>query len=162
MMTADQTESRERQRTMLKSAMGPRIAAALGVSAADLVKLPGQADLPVAALLARDSVEAPARPQAEAAPQITPGLVAVRVTEGVGDYRAGDELWCTSLPPGRFGEALNRDVLVPRPAGRFIFARLIGRDGMLLHLLPLGPGSRQQVVSDPPWIGLPVRLIRGL
>jgi hypothetical protein len=80
----------------------------------------------------------------------------------VGDYRAGDELWCERLEPAGFGAALNRDVLVPRPAGRFMFARLIGREGGKLHLLPLGPGGRQQVVADPPWIARAVRLIRAL
>lgn len=51
---------------------------------------------------------------------------------------------------------------MPRPAGRFLFGRLIGREGDKLHLLPLGAGARQQVVSDPPWIACAVRLVRAL
>jgi hypothetical protein len=66
------------------------------------------------------------------------------------------------LDPEDFGKALNRDILVPRPAGRFLFGRLIGRDGDKLHLLPPGAGSRQSVVSDPPWVALATKLIRSL
>jgi hypothetical protein len=84
------------------------------------------------------------------------------VTGSVGDYRAGDALWCERLAPEAFGAALNRDVLVPRPAGRFMFGRLIGREAGKLHLLPLGAGARQQVVADPPWIAQAVQLIRAL
>jgi hypothetical protein len=32
----------------------------------------------------------------------------------------------------------------------------------MLQVQPLGIGLRQQVVNDPAWIGLPVRLIRTL
>lgn len=139
-----------------------RIAAALGVAAADLVRLPDQADLPVAALLARDGADAPARPEVEAAPQVTPGLVAVRVIEGVGDYRAGDVLWCERLAPDRFAAALNRDVLAPRAAGRFAFGRLIDHAGGRLLLLPPGPGSRQIALADPPWLAVAASLVRRL
>jgi len=54
------------------------------------------------------------------------------------------------------------DVLVPRPGGRFIFGRLLGRDASKLHLLPLEAGARQQVVTDPAWIAKAVRLVRKL
>ncbi|MNC97584.1 hypothetical protein D3C83_152860 [compost metagenome] len=66
------------------------------------------------------------------------------------------------LGPEDFGRALNRDVLVPRPAGRFLFGRLIDRDEERLQLLPLGSGARQQVVANPPWIAMADRLVRGL
>ena len=89
-------------------------------------------------------------------------LVAVKVDSGIGDYRSGDEIWCERLAPEDFGRAMNRDVLVPRPAGRFLFGRLIGREEGKLHLLPLGSGARQQVVADPPWLARAVRLVRGL
>lgn len=140
-----------------------RIAAALDVTPADLVRLPERADLPVAALLDGSGVQAPRRAQSATPPAPGPGLVAVVATQSVGDYRAGDEIWCETLNPARFGEALNRDVLVPRPAGRFTFGRLIGReDGARLLLLPPGHGGRQQVVADPPWIARAVRLVRSL
>lgn len=139
-----------------------RIAAALGVSASDLVTLPDRPDVAVAATLGPDGAAAPRRPATVAPPRPDGSMVAVRVTGGVGDYRAGDEIWCDRLAPDAFARALNRDVLVPRPAGRFVFARLIGRDGDKLHLLPLGAGTRQQVVTAPPWIAAAVTLIRSL
>lgn len=139
-----------------------RIAAALGVTAADLVTLPDRVEVPVAARLGPAGAHAPTAAANAAAPAPTPGMIAVRVDGGVGDYRAGDELWCETVAPAEFGRALNRDVLVPRAAGRFAFGRLIGRDGARLQLLPPGPGARQQVISDAPWLGLATTLIRAL
>ncbi len=139
-----------------------RIAAALGVAAADLVKLPERADIPVAATLDSGGVHAPKRAATIAPPLATPGLVAITVTTGIGEYRAGDEVWCERLAPDAFPLALNRDVLVPRPAGRFLFGRLIGREEARLQILPLGAGTRQQVVADPAWIAQAVRLVRVL
>ena len=139
-----------------------RIAAALGVEAADLVQLPEREDIPVAALLGHDGAHAPSRAGLALAPRAEPGLVAVRVDASVGDYRAGDEIWCRRLAPDAFGQALNRDLLVPRAAGRFQFGRLIGREAGKRHLLPLGTGGRQQVIADPPWAAVAVRLIRAL
>lgn len=139
-----------------------RIAAALGVEAADLVKLPDRIEVPIAARLDADGAHAPTRDAISAAPRPAAGMVAVAVIAGVGDYRAGDELWCEMVAPDDFGAALNRDVLVPRPAGRFLFGRLIDRDGTRLQLLPPGPGSRQQVVPDVPWLARATTLIRRL
>ncbi|HEY0311070.1 MAG TPA: helix-turn-helix transcriptional regulator [Allosphingosinicella sp.] len=139
-----------------------RIAGALGVEAGDLVQLPDREDLPVAAILEHDGAHAPRRSGVAVPPHPEAGMVAVAVAAGVGDYRAGDELWCRRLAPDAFGQALNRDVLVPRPAGRFLFARLIGREEGKLHLLPLGAGGRQTVLADPAWLAVAVRLIRSL
>ena len=88
--------------------------------------------------------------------------MAIVVGASVGDYRAGDEIWCDMLQAEDYGRALNRDVLVPRPAGRFLFGRLIGREEGKLHLLPPGAGARQSVVADPPWIAVAVKLVRSL
>lgn len=139
-----------------------RIAAALGVDSADLVRLPDRPEIPVAATLDSAGAHAPRRPGAVVPPRGEPGMVAVTVTGAIGDYRPGDEIWCQPLDPAQFGRAMNRDVLVPRPAGRFLFARLIGREAGKLHLLPLGAGARQQVVSDPAWIAPALRLVRTL
>lgn len=139
-----------------------RIARALGVAAADLVTLPDQAEVAVAATLGADGAHAPRRAIRLPPPRAAGGTVGISVTASVGDYRAGDSIWCESIAPESFGRALNRDVLVPRPGGRFLFGRLIGREGDRLHLLPLGAGQRQQVVSDPPWIARAATLIRGL
>lgn len=139
-----------------------RIAGALGVEAADLVRLPEQVDLPVAAILSPAGVVAPRHADVALPPRPAPGQVAVTVDGGVGDYRAGDVLWCDKLAPDSFGNALNRDILVPRPAGRFLFGRLIGRDPAKLQLLPLGAGARQQVLADPAWIAVARLLVRSV
>jgi transcriptional regulator with XRE-family HTH domain len=139
-----------------------RIAAALGVDAADLVDHPDRAELEVVAVLGPHGAQAPRRPALVVPPRNAPGQMAVTVAASLGDYRAGDEIWCDRLSPDQFGLALNRDVLVPRPAGRFLFARLINRDAEKLQLLPLEAGGRQQVIPNPPWLGMAVKLVRNL
>ena len=139
-----------------------RIAAALDVTAADLVRLPDRQEIAVAAILDTGGAQAPGRPLIVTPPVPVPGAVAVMVNAGIGDYRARDEIWCEPLAPDHFASALNRDVLVPRPAGRFLFGRLLGREDGKLHILPLGAGARQQVVADPPWIARAVRLVRAV
>lgn len=139
-----------------------RIAAALDVDAADLVRLPDRPDIPVAAILDGANAAAPRHAASVTPPHAEGGMVAVTVAAGAGDYRAGDQIWCERLAPDAFARALNRDVLVPRPAGRFAFGRLIGRDDDRLHLLPPGAGARQQVIADPPWIACATRLVRAL
>lgn len=139
-----------------------RIAAALGVEAGDLVKLPQRADLPVAAILSAEGAHAPRHETTVTIPSPSEGAVSIIVEGSMGEYRTGDEIWCNCLAPEAFATALNRDVLIPRPAGRFIFGRLIGRDGGRLQILPLGAGAKQQVFDDPAWIGVAVRLVRAL
>jgi transcriptional regulator with XRE-family HTH domain len=139
-----------------------RIAAALGVEAADLVDHPDRTELPVVAVLGANGASAPKRQALIVPPRAGAGQIAITVAAGIGDYRAGDEIWCERLEPGDYGRALNRDILVPRPAGRFMFGRLIGREGGKLHLLPPGAGGRQSVVTDPPWAAMAVRLVRAL
>ena len=139
-----------------------RIAGALGVEAADLVQLPDRQDIPVAAVLEHDGAHAPRREGVVIPPQPVAGLVAVTVGAGIGDYRSGDEIWCNRIAPTEFAQAMNRDILIPRPAGRFLFGRLIGREEGKLHMLPLGSGQRQLVVANPPWAAVAVRLIRNL
>ena len=95
-------------------------------------------------------------------PAIEPAMVALRVKSSVGDYRAGDDVWLSRRTADQFSAALNRDILVPRPAGRFLFGRLIGHQDNRLQILPLGSGARQQIVNEPEWIGVAVRLVREL
>jgi len=139
-----------------------RIATALGVEAEDLVKAGDSADLKVAAVLGPGGAAAPRKAAIVIAPKAGEGQVALIVSGSVGDYRSGDEIWCDMLGPEEFGRALNRDVLVPRPAGRFLFGRLIDRDEERLQLLPLGSGGRQQVVANPPWLAVARKLVRDL
>ena len=139
-----------------------RIAQALGVEAQDLVEGGDSAELKVAAVVGAGGAAAPRKPAIVVPPRIEEGQVAVLVVSSLGDYRAGDELWCTNLEPGDYARALNRDVLIPRPAGRFLFGRLINRDEEKLQILPLEPGGRQQVVANPPWLAMVSRLVRNL
>jgi len=139
-----------------------RIAAALGVEAQDLVDGGDSAELKVAALVGQGGATAPKRAAIVVTPRIEDGDIAIIVAASVGDYRSGDEVWCSTLGPQDFAQALNRDVLVPRPAGRFLFGRLINRDDEKLQILPLEAGGRQQIVANPPWLGVARKLVRTL
>jgi len=139
-----------------------RIAAALGVEAQDLVEGGDKAELKVAAVLGAGGAMAPRKTAIVVSPRVDEGQIAVLVAGSVGDYRSGDELWCETLQPADYARALNRDVLVPRPAGRFLFGRLINRDEEKLQILPLESGGRQQVVANPPWLAVTAKLVRSL
>jgi len=140
-----------------------RIAKALGVDAQDLVAAgEAPAELKVAAVLGASGASAPRKAAIVIPPRVKDSQLAVSVSSSIGNYRAGDEIWCDILAAEDFGSALNRDVLVPRAAGRFLFGRLINRDADKLQILPLEGGGRQQVVSNPPWIAVAAKLIRDL
>ena len=139
-----------------------RIARALGVEAADLVRLPDKVELPVTALLGGDGARAPGKDLTATTPQPGPGTLAVRVEQSVGDYRARDTIWCERIERDGFSRALNRDVLVPRAGGRFAFGRMIGIEGNKLLLLPLSSGGRQTVIADAAWLGVARRIVREL
>lgn len=139
-----------------------RIAAALGVDAAELVRLPQETHHSITALLGPDGAQAPTRPEAARTVRMADDMLIVRVAGSVGDYRAGDEIWCRPLADDGWAAGMNRDVLLPRPAGRFLFARLLNVEGDRLHLLPLTAGARQQVVVSPAWVAVAARLVREL
>ena len=139
-----------------------RIADALEVDAQDLVQAGDTAELKVAAVLGTGGATAPKRAAIVVAPRIVDGQTALLVAASVGDYRSGDEIWCDTLQPEDYARALNRDVLIPRPAGRFQFGRLINRDEEKLQILPLEAGGRQQVIANPPWLGVATKLVRNL
>jgi transcriptional regulator with XRE-family HTH domain len=139
-----------------------RIAQALGVEAQDLVEGGDTSELKVAAILGPGGAMAPKKAAIVVPPRVEDGQIAILVAGSLGDYRAGDEIWCDALQPDSYGRALNRDVLIPRPAGRFMFGRLINRDEDKLQILPLEAGGRQQVVANPPWLGMAVKLVRTL
>jgi transcriptional regulator with XRE-family HTH domain len=139
-----------------------RIAEAVGVEAQDLVAGGDTSELQVAAVLGPSGASAPRKTAIVVPPRVQEGQIALLVGAGVGDYRAGDEIWCDRLEPGDYAHALNRDVLLPRPAGRFLFGRLINRDQEKLQILPLEAGGRQQVVANPAWLAVATRLVRSL
>jgi transcriptional regulator with XRE-family HTH domain len=139
-----------------------RIAKALGVEAQDLVEGGDTSELKVAAILGSGGAMAPKKTSIVVPPRVEDGQLAILVGGSVGDYRSGDQIWCDTLGPEDYARALNRDVLVPRPAGRFLFGRLIDRDDGKLQVLPLESGGRQQVVANPTWLGVAVKLVRSL
>ena len=149
-------------RTPLRSLLLPLAAAALGVEAQDLIEGGEKAELKVAAILGAGGAMAPRKTAIVVPPRVDDGHIAVLVAGSVGDYRSGDELWCETLQPADYARALNRDVLIPRPAGRFLFGRLINRDEEKLQILPLESGGRQQVVANPPWLAVAAKLVRSL
>ena len=89
-------------------------------------------------------------------------VVAMAVEASAGEYRAGDQLWLRQTGPEDFAKLLNRDVLAPRPAGRFAFGRMIDRQGSRIALLPPGPGQRQVVIDSPAWVAAAEMLVRKL
>lgn len=139
-----------------------RIAGALGVEAGELVRAPEQPALDIIALLGADGAATPRRARIAALPRPPHGGLTMLVEVSCGEYRAGDMIWLERVDPKAFGEALNRDILVPRPGDRFAFGRLIGREGNRLQILPPGQGARQQVIADAPWLAVAVQLQRSL
>jgi transcriptional regulator with XRE-family HTH domain len=139
-----------------------RIAKALEVEAQDLVDGGEASELPVVAVLGAGGATAPRKSSIVVPPRPDGGQIAIVVVGGVGDYRAGDEIWCDRLEPSESARALNRDVLVPRPSGRFLFGRLINRDEEKLQIVPLEAGGRQQVVANPVWFAVASKLVRKL
>jgi transcriptional regulator with XRE-family HTH domain len=137
-----------------------RIAAAMDVPSSMLVSMPDRPDVPVAAVIGLNGADAPERPRTLVPPTPQGDLIGLMVETAQGDYRSGDEIWAQRLQPAHFGRAINRDVLAPRPAGRFAFGRLIAVDGARIQLLPTTPGARQQVLAEVPWIAVVTTLVR--
>ena len=90
-------------------------------------------------------------------------LIALAIEAPTGEYRGGDQLWLRQMTSDAgWSRLLNRDVLVPRPAGRFAFGRLIDRDGRRLAVLPPGIGQRQLVIENAAWLAVAEMLVRRL
>lgn len=142
-----------------------RIAAALEIDPEMLVRSDETATVSIVAQLNAGGPEALTSPREALLPTDLGGeapLMVLAVEESVGEFRPGDFLWMRQVQPDEAGRAINRDVLVPRPGGRFCFGRLIDRQGTLIGILPPGSGQKQQVVDNPPWIGVAEMLVRKL
>lgn len=139
-----------------------RLAVALAVEPRQLIAQDSDSTIPVAAQLTSDGAQALSAPMALHPPTPLAGAIGLLVRDSQGDYRAGDHLWLEQLPPARFPEAVNTDILVPRPVGRFAFGRLVATESGRLQLLPHRPGSRQTVIADAPWIARAHTLVRAL
>ena len=144
-----------------------RIAAALGVDPASLMRTEAAASAMIVAELAASGAEALTAPReavlpSELAGEDGPAPLVLSVSASVGEYRPGDLVWLRQLQSDNILGAMNRDCLVPRPGGRFAFGRLIDRRGSLVGLLPPGAGQKQVVVDNPPWIAVAAMLVRPL
>lgn len=137
-----------------------RIAAALDVEPRALLHMAEHADISICAIIAGDGAHAPTKPEYAAMPLVESNMVGVRFAATLGDYRRGDQLWCRRLSRDDLAQAINRDILVPRPQGRYIFGRLLALDAQNMQILPLSDGARQQVIAQGDWVALPVQLIR--
>ena len=144
-----------------------RIAAALGVEPELLLRSEGpeQPSPRIVAVLETAGPQALAKPREAILPTALSGegeLVAMLVESSTGEYRSGDQIWLRKVAPEGHARLLNRDVLVPRPGGRFAFGRLIDRDATRIGLLPTGAGQRQVVVENPAWLAVAEMLVRKL
>jgi transcriptional regulator with XRE-family HTH domain len=139
-----------------------RLSRALEVEPRDLIAQEGDSRIAVAAQLTADGAQPLTSPLSLHPPTPSQGTIGLVIRDSQGDYRSGDQLWLEQLPPERFPEAVNTDVLVPRSVGRFTFGRLVASEGSKLHILPSRPGSRQMVVADAPWIARLTLLVRSI
>lgn len=146
-----------------------RIAAALGVEPAALMRTEAAETPRIVAELGAAGPEALAAPREALLPTALagdgPAPLVLAVTASVGEYRPGDLVWLRPLDEDDargVARAMNRDCLVPRPGGRFAFGRLIDVRGGKVGLLPPGWGQKQVVVDNPAWIACAFMLVRAL
>lgn len=142
-----------------------RIAAALDVEPELLVRGEEAGTPQVIARMTEAGAEALTAPRDAILPSELGGegaLVALAIETSAGEYRAGDMIWLRQAGPEAYARMLNRDVLAPRPGGRFAFGRMIDRDESRVALLPPGPGTRQVVIEHPAWLAVAEMLVRKL
>ena len=143
-----------------------RIGAALAVEPQLLVRSDGAEQPKVVARLLETGAEALPQLRDAILPTQLGGdgpLIALAIEAPTGEYRGGDQLWLRQMTSDAgWSRLLNRDVLVPRPAGRFAFGRLIDRDGRRLAVLPPGIGQRQLVIENAAWLAVAEMLVRRL
>ncbi len=142
-----------------------KIGAALGVEPELLLRGEDSPQPRLIARLGENGAEALSKPRDAVLPTALGGegaLLAMTIEASAGEYRAGDQLWLRETQPEGFARLLNRDVLAPRPGGRFAFGRMIDRDAARIALLPPGPGAKQVIVENPAWLAVAEMLVRKL
>lgn len=139
-----------------------RIAKALNVDSDMLLARSDEAPPPLTAIIDNDGANAPKG--TDCLPIFRPEAtqLAAIFNISIGDYRAGDVIYLAQLDSINFATALNCDVLLPRPGGRFMFGRMLAIDDDKIQILPLKAGARQIVLSRPQWIGVARQLFRNL
>ncbi|NCP18286.1 MAG: helix-turn-helix transcriptional regulator [Erythrobacter sp.] len=142
-----------------------RIAAALDVDPQMLVRSEGEQTVAIVAMLDEDGPHALETPREAVQPGdlgTADTRMVMQVSASTGAYRAGDQLWLQQITPEEAHRAINRDVLVPRRAGRFAFGRLVDSEPGRIALLPPEPGRKQLIVEDPAWLAVAQTLVRPL
>ena len=142
-----------------------RIAAALQVEPELLVRADNSPVPKIVAQLMQSGAEALASPRDAVLPTALTSsgdLVAMTVEAGAGEFRPGDQVWLREVPASRYANLINRDVLAPRPGGRFAFGRLVSSNGSRITLLPPGRGHDQVNIDDPAWLAVAEMLVRKL
>ncbi len=145
-----------------------RIGTALGIDPENLVRSDHQPRPQIIAELGHSEALALPAPREAVLPHELaqgaedPAMMVLEVTATVGEYRPGDLIWLNRIKPSQAAGALNRDCLVPRPGGRYVFGRLIDHRGTLVGILPVQSGVKQQVVDNPAWIAVVQMLVRKL
>lgn len=143
-----------------------RIAEALGVEPELLVRRAGGPEPRIVARLGEHGAEALTHARDAILPAQVAGdgpLLVLAVETSVGEYRPGDQLWLRQVDGAQlWARLVNRDVLVPRPAGRFAFGRLIDHGERRVAVLPPGLGQRQLVIENPAWLAVAEMLVRRL
>lgn len=139
-----------------------RIAKALNV---DSDMLLARSDEPLASLAAIIDNEGASPPKStDCLPvfKTEAAQMAVQFNVSMGDYRAGDVIYLERLSDMDIASALNCDILLPRPGGRFVFGRMLAMGDDKIQILPLKAGARQIVVNRSEWIGVAKQLFRNL
>ncbi|NQX94119.1 MAG: helix-turn-helix transcriptional regulator [Erythrobacter sp.] len=145
-----------------------RLAQALGVDPETLVRSEAQERPSVVAELAlTEAIALPSPRDAVLPHELAQGpgegsMMVMEVTAPVSEYRPGDLIWLRRVEPSEAASVINRDCLVPRSGGRFVFGRLIDAQGSLVGVLPVQSGQKQQVVDSPDWIAVTEMLVRKL
>ena len=145
-----------------------RLAQALGVDPETLVRSEAQERPSVVAELAlTEAIALPSPRDAVLPHELAQGpgegsMMVMEVTAPVSEYRPGDLIWLRRVEPSQAASVINRDCLVPRSGGRFVFGRLIDAQGSLVGVLPVQSGQKQQVVESPDWIAVTEMLVRKL
>ena len=145
-----------------------RLAQALGVDPETLVRAEAQERPSVVAELAlTEAIALPSPRDAVLPHELAQGpgegsMMVMEVTAPVSEYRPGDLIWLRRVEPSEAASVINRDCLVPRSGGRFVFGRLIDAQGSLVGVLPVQSGQKQQVVDSPDWIAVTEMLVRKL
>ena len=145
-----------------------RIGAALGVDPESLVRSDQQPRPQIVAELGFGEASAVSRPREAVLPHelaqssISAPRLVMEVTAAVSEYRPGDLIWLKQIGASEANSVINRDCLVPRAGGRFVFGRLIDASGLRVGVLPVQSGQKQQVIERPDWIAVTEMLVRKL